>query len=146
MLERKGRAVWEGTLKDGNGTVALGSGLWEGPYSFRSRFVDEKPNATNPEELVGAALAACFSQAFSLDLEEAGYPPERVRTEALVRLEKKGEGFSITSIHLSAEAVVPGISEEKFRSLAEASKNGCPVSRALAGPQKTISAKLLRQD
>jgi len=143
MLERKGHAVWEGTLKEGKGTVGLGSGLWEGPYSFSSRFVEEKPNATNPEELIGAALAACFSQAFSLELEKAGHPPKRIQTQASVRLEKKEDGFAITSIELSTEAAVPGIPEDKFQSLAEAAKNGCPVSQALAGPKKTISARLV---
>ena len=144
MLERKGRATWEGTLTEGKGTVALGSGLWEGAYSYRSRFVDEKPQATNPEELVGTALAACFSQAFSLELEQAGFPPKRIQTEASVRLEKKGDGFAITSIALSTEAVVADISEEKFQSIAEAAKDGCPVSQALAGPRKTITARLVR--
>jgi len=144
MPNRTANATWEGTLKEGKGTVGVGSGLWEGPYSFASRFVDEKPQATNPEELLGAALAACFSQAFSLALEEAGYPPKRIQTRASVRLEKRGEGFAIPSIELSTEAIVPDISEEDFRSLAEGTKNDCPVSQALAGPAKSISAKLIR--
>lgn len=144
MPNRTANATWEGTLKEGKGTVGVGSGLWEGPYSFASRFVDEKPQATNPEELLGAALAACFSQAFSLALEKAGYPPKKVQTTASVRLEKRGDGFAIPSIDLSTEAIVPDIPEESFRSLAESAKNDCPVSQALAGPVKSITAKLIR--
>lgn len=141
MPVRKAEAVWEGTLKDGKGMVKLGSGAFEGTYSFASRF--EEGTGTNPEELIGAAHAGCFSMALSLFLEQAGYKAERIHTTARVRIEKAGDGFKITSSELETEAEVPGIDEKKFMEQAEAAKKGCPVSQALAGTEITLKARLL---
>lgn len=129
MLIRKSSAVWDGTLKQGSGKMRLGSGAWEGPYSFASRF--ESSPGTNPEELIGAAHAGCFSMALSATLTEAGYPPTTVRTEAEVRFEPQRGGYRITSILLTTRCVVPGISEADFQKNAEEAKKGCPVSNAL---------------
>ncbi len=120
--------------------MKLGSGAYEGAYSFASRF--EQGPGTNPEELIGAAHAGCFSMALSAGLEKAGFNPKRVKTKARVHLEKVGEGFQITKIQLQTEAYVPGIDPAKFREQAEAAKKGCPVSRALAGVQIELDAKL----
>jgi lipoyl-dependent peroxiredoxin len=140
MVRRKATAVWEGTLKRGKGTMSFGSGAFDGAYTFASRF--ESGEGTNPEELIGAAYAGCFSQAFSLELEEAGYPPERISTEATVQLEQKEGGHAITEIALKTTAVVPGIDNETFQKLAEGAKDGCPVSRALQGVEKRVEAEL----
>ncbi|MGH9765936.1 MAG: OsmC family protein, partial [Blastocatellia bacterium] len=112
MVTRTGNAVWEGTLKEGKGSVKLGSGAYEGPYSFTSRF--ENGKGTNPEELIGAAHAGCFSMALANELAQAGHPAKRVSTTAKVHLEKTGDGFRITSIDLNTEAEVPGIDEQTF--------------------------------
>jgi osmotically inducible protein OsmC len=141
MATRTGSAVWEGTLKAGKGTVKLGSGAFEGSYSFSSRF--ENGAGTNPEELIGAAEAGCFSMALSLNLEKAGHSAKRISTTASVKLEPAGAGFKITSIDLKTEADVPGIDEAKFREQAELTKKTCPVSVALAGTQINLNAKLL---
>lgn len=141
MPVRQGKAVWQGTLKDGKGTVKLGGGAFEGPYSFASRF--EEGAGTNPEELIGAAHAGCFSQALSLMLTQAGYPPEQIHTTANVHLNKVGDGFKITAIELDTEAQVPGIDSDTFHNKAQAAKEGCPVSQALAGVEITLKAKLL---
>src|SRR5712675_175114 len=122
MAKRTASAVWEGTLREGAGTVKLGSGTFTGKYSFASRFEDGK--GTNPEELIGAAHAACFSMALSAGLTKAGFAPTRVHTVANVHLEKVGEGFGITSIELVTDAVVPGIDEAKFAAEAEGAKKG----------------------
>lgn len=140
MPARNAEAVWEGTLKKGKGSMRLGSGAFEGKYSFASRFEDGK--GTNPEELIGAAHAGCFSMAFSLFLEQAGFEAERIATTAKVHIEKVGEGFKITRIDLRTDARVPGIEEAKFRELAEAAKNGCPVSQALSGTMISLEARL----
>ncbi len=142
MPVRKAEAVWEGNLMKGKGTMKLGSGAFEGPFSFASRF--ESGAGTNPEELIGAAHAGCFSMAFSLFLEKAGFSPERIHTDAKVHIDKAGEGFKITVIELETEASVPGIDEKKFQELATATKNGCPVSVALAGAEIRLSARLLK--
>jgi osmotically inducible protein OsmC len=141
MATRTGSAVWEGTLKQGKGTMKLGSGAFEGPYSFSSRF--EEGKGTNPEELIGAAEAGCFSMALSLNLEKAGHPAKRISTTATVKLEPAGGGFKITSIDLKTQADVPGIDEAKFREQAELTKKTCPVSVALAGTRINLDAKLL---
>src|SRR4030088_703844 len=107
MADRKGSAVWEGNLKEGKGTMKLGSGAYEGPYSFSSRF--ENGTGTNPEELIGAAEAGCFSMALSANLEKAGHPAKRISTTASVKLEIVGGGPKITTIDLKTEAAVPGI-------------------------------------
>jgi lipoyl-dependent peroxiredoxin len=131
MPTRNANAVWNGNLQEGQGTMRLGSGAYEGPYSFRSRFQDGE-GGTNPEELIGAAHAGCFSMAFANMLDGAGHTPERVQTAARVYLEPQEDGFAITRIELSTEAAVPGIDEQEFRRIAEEAKAGCPVSQALA--------------
>ncbi len=141
MITRKSSAVWEGTLKEGRGTVKLGSGAFEGQYSFGSRF--ENGTGTNPEELIGAAEAGCFSMALSVNLEKAGHPPKRISTTAKVNLDRGESGFKITSIELNIEAEVPGMEEAKFQEQAELTKKTCPVSVALAATEIKLSAKLL---
>ncbi len=141
MSTRKATAVWEGSLKEGSGRVSLGSGAFEGTYSFRSRF--EEGAGTNPEELIGAAHAGCFSMALSAGLGRAGFTPKRIRTEAKVHLEKVGDAFRITHIDLATEADVPKIDAKTFQEQAEAAKKGCPVSAALAGVQIALSARLV---
>jgi osmotically inducible protein OsmC len=140
MPIRKANAVWEGSLKEGRGTVALGSGAYEGPYSFGSRF--EEAKGTNPEELIGAAHAGCFSMALSAGLGRAGFTPTRVATSAKVHLEKVGEGFKITRIELDNESAIPGIDEATFQEHATKAKEGCPVSQALAGVEISLNARL----
>jgi lipoyl-dependent peroxiredoxin len=130
MPKRTANARWDGSLTEGNGTMRMTSGAYEGPYSFQSRF--QEGDGTNPEELIAAAHAGCFSMALSDELGRAGHDPESVETEAIVHLDKEDEGFAIKRIELRTRARVPGISEEEFREVAEAAKKGCPVSRALA--------------
>lgn len=141
MPARKGTAVWNGTLKEGSGSMKLGSGAYEGPFSFKSRF--EEGTGTNPEELIGASLAGCFSMALSANLEKAGYPGRRVSTTANVKLEMVEGGPKITTIELNTEAEVPGIDEATFNEQAEKTKTGCPVSKALTGTEIRLNAKLL---
>jgi osmotically inducible protein OsmC len=144
MPARTGEAEWKGDLQSGGGEVALGSGAFSGSYSFKSRFEDEQGSAgTNPEELIAAAHAACYSMALSNALSNAGHTPDRVHTVATVRLERGDGGFAITSIELRTEAEVPGIDAETFRSEAETAKANCPVSKALAAVEITLEAKLL---
>jgi osmotically inducible protein OsmC len=133
--------VWKGNLLQGEGTMKLGSGAFEGKYSFLSRF--ESGPGTNPEELIGAAHAGCFSMALSFILGNAGFNPTSVATTAKVHLEKVGEGFSITKIELTTEAQVPGIDDKTFQTHAESAKKGCPVSKALAATPITLQAKLV---
>ena len=140
MPARIGTAAWDGTLKEGSGAMKLGSGAYEGPYSFKSRF--EEGTGTNPEELIGAALAGCFSMALSANLEKAGHPAQHVETKANVKLEMVDGKPTITTIELQNEATVPGIDEQTFQQQAEATKAGCPVSRALTGTNITLDAKL----
>lgn len=142
MATRTGSAIWEGSLKDGKGTVKLGSGAFEGSYSFGSRFEDAW--GTNPEELIAAAEAGCFSMALSLVLSKAGYSPKRINTTAYVHIEKIGDGFKITSIDIQTEAEVVGIDEQTFIEHAEATMKTCPVSQALAGIKINLQAKLLQ--
>jgi osmotically inducible protein OsmC len=141
MPARQSSAVWEGTLKDGKGTMKLGSGAYEGSYSFASRF--ESGTGTNPEELIAAAHAGCFSMALSAGLSKAGFTPERISTTARVHLEKTGDAFSITRIDLTCEARVPGIDQAAFLAQAEGAKANCPVSKVLAGAKISLDAKLL---
>ncbi len=140
MPTRIASAVWEGPLKSGQGKVRLGSGLLEQKYSFSSRF--EEGAGTNPEELLGAAHAGCFSMALAADLSQAGFPPKRISTTARVTIGASGGGFQITGIELATEADVPGIGAEAFLGLAEKAKSGCPVSQALAATKISLSAKL----
>lgn len=141
MAIRTATAQWEGNLPEGKGTVAFGNGAFEGPYSFASRF--EEGKGTNPEELIAAAHAGCFSMAFSNQLAKAGFTPTRVKTLAKVHLMKGEAGFSITTIELETEGQVPGIDDAKFQELGDAAKKGCPVSRALAGVEIKLTAKLI---
>lgn len=141
MALRTAKAEWNGSLKDGKGNMRFGGGAFEGAYSFQSRF--EEGEGTNPEELIAAAHAGCFSMAFSGELGRAGYEPKSVATEAKVSLVKGDAGFSINRIQLITEADVPGIDNDEFQKLAEAAKKGCPVSRALGSvPEITVEATL----
>jgi osmotically inducible protein OsmC len=141
MPVRKSEAEWKGSLREGNGIVRLGSGAYEGPYSFASRF--ESGGGTNPEELIAAAHAGCFSMALSAGLGRAGFTPTRVHTTAAVKLDKVGESFEITHIDLECEAAVPGIEEAAFHAQAVAAKENCPVSKALKAVEITLRAKLV---
>jgi lipoyl-dependent peroxiredoxin len=138
---RTAEAVWQGKLPEGKGNMKLGSGAYEGQYSFASRF--QEGRGTNPEELIGAAHAGCFSMALSHMLGQAGYNPERIHTAAKVHLDKVGDGFKITAIELETEAKVPGMDEKTFLEKAEAAKQGCPVSQALAGTEIKLRATLM---
>lgn len=140
MSIRKANAIWEGDLAKGNGTMSLGSGAFEGKYSVGSRFASDP--GTNPEELIGAAHAGCFSMAFSAILGKNGFTPNSIKTEAKVHIDKVGDGFTITKIELSTVANIPGIENEDFLKHANEAKEGCPVSRALAGPEIILEAKL----
>lgn len=140
MPVRTAEAVWEGNLKEGHGTMTLGGGAYRGPYSFASRF--ENGTGTNPEELIAAAHAGCFSMALSHGLASAGYPPKRVQTTAKVHLEKTEGGFSIPRIELVTEASVPGIDEAKFKEQADTAKKNCPVSKLLAAAEISLKATL----
>lgn len=140
MPVRSAQARWNGTLKDGEGTMKLASGAYEGKYSFGSRF-EENPGA-NPEELIAAAHAGCFSMALSAGLGKAGFTPKSVETEAKVHLTKSDAGFSISRIDLATTATVPGIDEKTFLEHAEGAKKNCPVSRALAAVEITLDASL----
>ncbi|HLF56729.1 MAG TPA: OsmC family protein [Thermoanaerobaculia bacterium] len=141
MPARSARAVWNGGLKDGSGTMRLGSGAFEGAYSFATRF-EEKPG-TNPEELIGAAHAGCFSMALSGALGRAGFPPKRITTEARVHLSVGEGGAAISRIDLHCEAEVPGIDAAAFAEHAEGAKKTCPVSKALTGVEIVLDAKLV---
>ena len=141
MAIRNAEAVWEGNLQKGNGTMKLGSGAFEGAFSFASRF--EEGPGTNPEELVGAAHAGCFSMFLSAVLSDAGYVPNRVYTTATVHLEQVEGAPWITKIHLSCEADVPGVDERTFQEKIAESKTGCPVSKALGGVEISVDAKLV---
>lgn len=132
MIDRKAEARWEGDLKAGKGSLKLGSGAFEGQYSFGTRFEDA--SGSNPEELLGAAEAGCFTMALSLGLTKAGHPPASLETTAVVHLDKVGEGFSITGIDLTTRGKVPGMSADEFTRLAEEARKNCIVSRALSVP------------
>jgi osmotically inducible protein OsmC len=140
---RHGSAVWNGTIKDGSGTVTTPSGVLNNtPYSFTLRFEDESgTNGTNPEELIAAAHAGCFSMALSGQLTRAGFTAESLATSAALTLEQKDGGFAITKVHLTLDAKVPGISPEQFQELAAAAKAGCPVSKVL-NAEITLAATL----
>lgn len=140
-IKRKGSAVWQGGIKDGNGAVSTESGaLDDHPYGFSSRFEEEQ--GTNPEELIGAAHAGCFSMALSLMLGEAGLTPESLQTTATVSLEQGDGGYSITAIHLELKGKVPGTDQAGFEEIAAKAKAGCPVSK-LFNADITLDAKLL---
>jgi osmotically inducible protein OsmC len=139
MAVRRSTATWKGTLKGGSGTVRLASGLYEGPYTYSSRF--EEAQGTNPEELIGAAHAGCYSMFLAALITEKGFSPEKISTSATVHL---GAGPLITKIELECEAKVTGLKEDEFQEAAAAAKSGCPVSQALASvPEITLVARLL---
>ena len=138
MAVRSAQATWNGTLKEGNGTMKVGSGFFEGPFTFAGRF--EEGKGTNPEELIGAAHAGCYSMFLSALLTNAGFKPNRINTTATVYL---GAGPTITKIELNTEADVPGLDEATFAEKAAAAKQGCPVSKALASVEIELTARLL---
>ncbi|MHB9132214.1 MAG: OsmC family protein [Armatimonadota bacterium] len=141
MPVRTADAEWQGNLIDGRGNMEFGGGAFKGQYSFASRF--EEGPGTNPEELIAAAHAGCFSMAFAGALAEAGFTPESVRTTAKVHINKVDGGFAIMQIDLNTTARVPNIDNDKFQEIAQQAKVGCPVSKALAAvPKITLDAKL----
>ena len=140
MAVRSAEAVWEGTLKEGGGVMRVGSGAYEGKFSHGSRFLEDQ--GSNPEELVGAAQAGCYSMFLSSVLTNAGYPPTRITTTAEVHLERDDVGPKITTIILRTTAKVPGISEAEFNDHAATSKEKCPVSRALTGVDLQLETHL----
>jgi osmotically inducible protein OsmC len=142
MPMRSADAVWKGTLREGKGTMKMASGAYEGQYSFSSRF--EEGEGTNPEELIAAAHAGCFSMALAAGLSRAGYTPTQISTTAQVHLTKQESGFKITRVHLITKAEVPGLDEETFQEQAQNAKKGCPVSQALGAVDEiTLDATLL---
>jgi lipoyl-dependent peroxiredoxin len=144
MTIRHAQADWQGTLKEGSGRLKLGSGIFEGAYSFPSRF--ENGPGTNPEELIGAAHAGCFTMALAYALGNAGHVPKSIRTVARVHLGMTAAGPTITRIELETEGDVPGLGTEAFTEMAEAAKKSCLVSRALAGvPDVTVKASFADQ-
>jgi osmotically inducible protein OsmC len=141
-ITRTAQASWSGTVAEGGGRLGLGSGAFQGPFTLKARVEDGQPGA-NPEELVGAAHAGCFTMSLADQLAEAGHPPTELRTTARVRLEQRPEGFRITRITLSTEGEVPGVDEARFQELAERAKATCPVSLALAGTEIALEARLV---
>lgn len=140
-MDRTASAQWKGDLRAGGGTIRLGSGAFEGPYSFTTRF--EGAPGTNPEELLAGAHAGCFSMALALGLTKAGHPPASIETSAAVHLNKVGEGFGITRIDLVTRGDVPGLAEAEFQRLATDAKLNCIISKALAAVPITLSATLV---
>ena len=141
MPVRNASARWQGGLKDGSGQMKMGSGAYEGKYSFGSRF--EEDPGTNPEELIAAAHAGCFSMALTAGLGRSGFAPRSVETSAKAHLEKVGEGFQITRIELTSTADVPDIDDATFQEHATGAKENCPVSKALAGVEISLDATLV---
>jgi len=140
-INRTSEAKWHGSITEGQGHIRLGSGAFEGPYSFNARFGDDT-SMTNPEELIAAAHAGCFTMAFSGFLGRAGYEATSIETKAVVHVQKEEAGFSIPRIDLITEAQVPNISDDEFQEVAKTAKEKCPVSRVLAGAEITLDAKL----
>ena len=141
MPTRIANAEWQGDFKRGGGSVALGSGAFEGPYNFSGRFEDG--TGTNPEELLGAAHASCYTMALSVGLTTAGTPPESLATEAQVTVAQVGEGFEITKIALTVRGKVPGVDDAAFQAAAQGAKENCPLSKALAAVKEiTLDATL----
>lgn len=140
MPNRKAHATWEGNLPTGKGNMTVGSGAITAPFKLQTRMGEEP--GTNPEELIGAALAGCFSMALSHGLSQAQATPERIETDAVVHFEQANGGWSITAIDLNVTATVPGLDAEKFEAIAQETKKGCPVSKALAGTEIRLNAKL----
>jgi lipoyl-dependent peroxiredoxin len=144
MAERKANAEWNGSLKEGAGKIALGSGLFEGAFSFATRMEDEP--GTNPEELLGASLAGCYAMALNATLEKEGTPARSVRTEAKVFLGKDDSGFKINRIDLEANVDVDGIDDASFQTIAETVKKSCPISRALTAVPINLTATLAKSE
>ena len=142
MPTRKAEAEWKGNLAEGAGRLKVGSGAFEGFYSFKSRF-EEGESSTNPEELLGAAHAGCFTMALTAQLSRTRFTPTRIHTEARVKLEKVAEAFSITQIELETEAEIPDIDDPTFQKYALDAKQNCPVSKALSGTEIHLNAKLI---
>jgi osmotically inducible protein OsmC len=142
MSERKATAEWNGTLKEGEGNFAVGSGAISGAFSFDTRFGEK--SGTNPEELLGASLASCYAMALNATLEKQGTPAKNVKAEAKVFLGKDDAGFKINRIDLEAEGDVDGIDQEKFAAVAEEVKKTCPISKALAASDITLKATLVK--
>lgn len=142
MIKRKSNAVWQGNLKDGKGLVSLGSGTFSGRYSFLSRF--EEGVGTNPEELIAAAHAGCFSMALSADLSKAGYTVKKIETEAIVSMDKTDSGFAISGIKLVTKASVKDIDLDTFLKFANGAKQNCPVSKALAAVPVELEVQLVK--
>ena len=141
-MDRSARAVWHGSLRDGKGTISTESGtLNDAQYSFNTRF--ETGVGTNPEELIAAAHAGCFTMALSSELTSMKLPPDSLETTATVTMEKTDDGPTITKIHLATKAKVPGAEKEKFDELAKKAKEGCPVSRLLKAAEITLDAQLI---
>jgi osmotically inducible protein OsmC len=140
MARRTSEAQWEGTLKDGKGRFWTESGEVSGVYSFSTRF--EEQEGSNPEELIGAALASCFSMKLAGDVERAGHKPESVRTVAAVRLDEGESGYAITGVDLDTEARIPGIDPAEFEKIAQSAKDTCPVGKALAAIPITLRGRL----
>ncbi|HUO74522.1 MAG TPA: OsmC family peroxiredoxin [Solirubrobacteraceae bacterium] len=138
---RSSEASWQGTVPDGGGRIALGSGAFEGPFTLKARVADVE-RATNPEELIGAAEAGCYTMSLANLLSEAGHPPDDLRTTAKVTLAQLEGGFRITAIELTTVGEVRGVEQARFAELAEQAKATCPVSRALAGTEITLNATL----
>lgn len=139
MAVHKSEATWRGTLKEGDGTMVVGKGHYEGPFTYASRF--ETGDGTNPEELIGAAHAGCFSMFLSALLSNNGFKPTQIQTTATVHL---GAGPAISKIELNTEAQIPGIDDAKFQEFAQQAKTGCPVSKALAAVEEiTLNARLV---
>ena len=140
MPTRNAEAVWNGGIMDGTGTMRLGSGAFEGAYSFKTRMEDGV--GTNPEELIGAAHAGCFSMALSAALGQAGFTAKSIETKAAVRFDKVEGGFAITKIDLTTTAEIPEIDDAKFQEVAKSAKENCPVSKALTGTEISLQASL----
>jgi osmotically inducible protein OsmC len=140
-VSRHAEASWQGTVPDGGGRIALGSGAFEGAFTLRNR-VEDEARGTNPEELIAAAEAGCFTMSLANLLEEAGSPPADLQTTARVRLEQKEEGFRITRVAISTVGDVPGFDADRFVELAQQAKATCPVSLALGGTEIVIEARL----
>jgi lipoyl-dependent peroxiredoxin len=140
-FKRRSRAAWQGGVEDGGGTISLGSGAFEGAYSLRARTADESPD-TNPEELIAAAHAGCFTMSLSNELTRVGHPPTQLDTTATVHLEQRDEGFVIPRIDLEVTAEVAGIDQAEFERLAGEAERGCPVSKVLAAADINLEARL----
>mgnify|MGYP000069203540 CR=1 FL=1 len=143
MPTRNADAVWTGNLLEGKGQISLGSNAFSGSYDWRGRSGDGA--GTNPEELLAAAHAGCFSMALSAELSKAGHPPKQIQTVAKVTFDKQGEGFAVTGIALTTQADVPGIDDATFQKFATGAKENCPISKAISATPITLDAKLLNR-